>query len=161
MRFQPTSFRKSLRFGSGKLRPKPHGQRLCIEHLENRIVLANVTLSIPTNMNVVQGGVVAVPVRVDQMIDGTGNLGMSQAGFAINYDPSVLSVSGSDIHLGTAPVTVASLFTATPTFASGQLGISLTSSASAIQSIANSSATAPLPSPRRALCRQASIIWIR
>ncbi len=41
MRFQPTSFRESLRSASGKRRPKPRGRRLYLEALETRIVLSN------------------------------------------------------------------------------------------------------------------------
>lgn len=133
MRSQTPSFRKSLRSRSGKRQPKPHSRRLCLEPLEDRLVLANVSLSIPANLNAPQGGVVSVPVRVDQLSDGSGNTGMSQADFAIDYDPTVLSVA--NIFLGTAPVTAASLFTPTPTFASGQLEISLTSLASPIASV--------------------------
>ena len=77
---------------------------------------------------------------------------MSSANVAIDFDPTVFTVSGTDISLGTAPVKAASLFTATPTFASGQLDISLTSAASPIQSVTGSGGTRPFRSPRRATC---------
>ena len=98
------------------------------------MVLTNVSLSIPANLNGFQGGVVAVPVRADLLSDGSGNTGMSRADIAIDFDSSALSVSSSDIFQGTAPAGAASFFSVTSSFASGQMEVSLTTSASPIAS---------------------------
>ncbi len=93
---------------------------------------ASPALSIPSGLNAFQNGVVAVPVRVDQLSDGLGNTGLSTADLAIDFDPSVFTVSGGDIFQGTAPVSAASLLSFNTTFASGQLRISITDPTAAI-----------------------------
>ena len=100
-------------------------RRLHLELLEDRVVLTNVTLSIPTNLNAFQGGVVAVPVNINQLTDGAGLSGISSANFAIDYDPSVFTVSPTDIHLGTVPASGVS-WTDTVNQLTGQLGINIT-----------------------------------
>ena len=125
MRFQPTSFRESLRSGRGTRRVDSRARRLHLELLEDRVVLTNVTLSIPTNLNAFQGGVVAVPVNINQLTDGAGLSGISSANFAIDYDPSVFTVSPTDIHLGTVPASGVS-WTDTVNQLTGQLGINIT-----------------------------------
>ncbi len=118
--------------------------RPSLETLEDRVTPANVALSIPSNLNVVQGGVVAVPVQFAALTDGLGNQGMFQADVAINYDPSVLTVSGADIFQGTALASVASLLTVTPSFASGQIELSITSPTSPIASVSGPGGTQPI-----------------
>jgi hypothetical protein len=61
--------------------------------------------------------------------------GLNRTDLAINYDASKLTVSGADIFQGTELVSNASLFTITPSFASGQLRISVTAAANPIQSV--------------------------
>ncbi len=100
-----------------------------LERLEDRRMLAsNPILSIPTNLQAFQGGIVAVPVEVNTLSDGAGNTGMSKASIAINYDPSVFTVSGApgvDIFQGTAPVSAGSIFSISSTINSGQMDVSL------------------------------------
>ena len=67
----------------------------------------------------------AVPVEVNTLSDGGSNTGMSRANIAINYDPSVFTVSNSDIFLGTAPVAAGSIFNISSTLNSGQMDIAL------------------------------------
>jgi len=76
-------------------------------------------------MNTFQGGVVAVPILVDQLNDGNGNTGLSFANFAINYDSSKFTVPTAELYQGTAGVSVASLLPITSTAAPGQLLVSL------------------------------------
>ncbi|HEV3417996.1 MAG TPA: hypothetical protein VG056_14315, partial [Pirellulales bacterium] len=86
---------------------------------------SNPILTIPSNLAAFQGGIVSVPVEVNTLSDGGSNTGMSKASIAINYDSSVFTVSGGDIHQGTAPVSAGSVFNISPTFNSGQLDIGL------------------------------------
>ncbi|HEV2970837.1 MAG TPA: hypothetical protein VGY55_12775, partial [Pirellulales bacterium] len=103
------------------------------EQLEQRLTLSsNPTLSIPTTLVGARGGVVNVPIDVNQLTDnlsgslisavtGRGNsptdpaalayvnctrAGLSSADFAVDFDPNVFSVSKSDVRLGTIPSNV-------------------------------------------------------
>ena len=107
------------------------------EQLEERLTLStNPTLSIPTTLVGSRGGVVAVPINVNQLTDnlggslisaftGQGNshsepfalayvnctrAGLSSADFAVDFDPNVFSVSRSDVRLGTIPSNVVASF---------------------------------------------------
>ncbi len=117
-----------------KRRKKPFGRQaaLRLEQLEERLTLStNPTLSIPTTLVGARGGVVAVPIDVNQLTDNLSGFlssgisgastsqlfptlstlqyinctraGLSSADFAVNFDPNVFSVSRSDVHLGTLP----------------------------------------------------------
>ncbi len=85
-------------------------------------------LSIPTNLSVNAGRVVVVPVNIDET-KPAGSTGLSSASLAVIYNPQVLSVSTSDIHLGSVPAsgsgwTLRSIVNST----TGQIGIDLSSS---------------------------------
>jgi parallel beta-helix repeat protein/predicted outer membrane repeat protein len=61
------------------------------------------TLSIPTNLSGNVGGIVTVPINLDDPAPA-GSTGMIEAVLALQYDPNVLTVSLADIHLGTVPL---------------------------------------------------------
>src|SRR5262249_51672020 len=60
------------------------------------------TLSLPSNLVARAGDMVSVPVTIDDPAPA-GSLGMIEAVLALQYDPSVLTVTSADIHLGTLP----------------------------------------------------------
>ncbi len=93
-----------------------------LERLENRWVLATAALSIPTDLNAFQNGVVAVPVNV-----GPLSAGLSKADFAIDYDPSVFTVSASDVFLGAAPASGNNWVVNAVNLGAGELGITISS----------------------------------
>ncbi len=61
------------------------------------------TVNIPTDLSAGLGGIVSVPVNIDDPVPAV-NAGMTEATLALNYDPAVLSVSAADVSLGTVPV---------------------------------------------------------
>lgn len=60
------------------------------------------TLSIPTNLSLDSSGTAHVPVNIDDPRP-VGSAGLASATLAIKYDPTVFTVSASDIHLGAVP----------------------------------------------------------
>ena len=62
-------------------------------------VTVTARMSIPTNLTAFPGSTVIVPVNMDNP-DPTGSGGLAAAVLAIDYDPSVFTVSDSDIQLG-------------------------------------------------------------
>lgn len=58
-------------------------------------------LSIPQNLIGTSGTVVTVPVNIDNL-NPNGN-GLSLASLALTFDPSVFTVSATDVHLGSVP----------------------------------------------------------
>jgi len=116
-----------------------------LERLEFRRVLANnLSLSIPTNLAAFQGGIVAVPVEVTTLSDGGSNTGMSSASIAVNYNPSVFTVSNSDLFLGSAEVAAGSIFNITSTLNAGQMDIGLNPISTPSIATAVGSATGPI-----------------
>jgi hypothetical protein len=61
------------------------------------------TVSLPTDLTVSRDGIVSVPVNIDDPAPA-GSTGMVEAALALTYDPNVLSLSSSDIHLGSVPL---------------------------------------------------------
>ena len=59
-------------------------------------------VSLPSALQVGTDGTLAVPVDIDDPLPAA-NDGMTEATVALSYDPAVLSVSPSDIHLGSVP----------------------------------------------------------
>ena len=59
-------------------------------------------VSLPSALQVGTDGTLAVPVDIDDPLPAA-NDGMTEATVALTYDPAVLSVSPSDIHLGSVP----------------------------------------------------------
>ena len=83
------------------------------------------TLSIPTKLPAQAGGTVTMPVNLDDP-HPAGSSGMTEAILALTFDPTVLSVSAADIHLGSIPLSgtgwkLSSVVDAT----AGQIGIDL------------------------------------
>ncbi len=86
------------------------------------------TVSIPTDLSAGLGGIVTVPVNIDDPVPGT-NAGMTEATLALKYDPSVLSVSAADVSLGTVPASGTGwTLQVAVNQATGELGITLFSS---------------------------------
>ena len=102
-------------------------RRTLCELLEPRLVLSSVYLSIPNNLSAARGAVVAVPVNINQLTDGGSLSGLSKADFAIDFDPSVFTVSSSDVFLGTVPASGNNWVVTAVNQAAGQLGISIKS----------------------------------
>ena len=59
-------------------------------------------VSLPSALQVGTDGTLAVPVDIDDPLPAA-NDGMMEATVALTYDPAVLSVSPSDVHLGSVP----------------------------------------------------------
>ena len=59
-------------------------------------------MSLPSALQVGTDGTLAVPVDIDDPLPAA-NDGMMEATVALSYDPAVLSVSPSDVHLGSVP----------------------------------------------------------
>jgi hypothetical protein len=96
----------SWRFLARSLRPRLSKPRRAsfrpgVETMEQRLVPTR--LSLPTTLAGDRGSVIAVPINVDVLSQSTGgNLsGLTGADFVVFYDPSVFTMSGSDIKLGT------------------------------------------------------------
>ncbi len=59
-------------------------------------------LSLPTNLAVVAGETVIVPVNIDTA-KPDGSTGMDEAVLALKYNPQVFTVSSADVQAGIAP----------------------------------------------------------
>ena len=105
------------------------------ERLEARLLLSNVSLSIPTGMPTPQGGVLAVPILAYELNDFSGDSGLSQASICVNYNSSKFSTNASDVYEGTAEQETASLVGVSATSTSGQLDISISANSFAIASV--------------------------
>jgi hypothetical protein len=82
-------------------------------------------LSIPADLPVSAGGVIRVPVLIDDPRPEDSS-GLTQALLALTYDPALLSVSAPDIHLGTVPASgIGWAVQSRIDSASGQMGIVL------------------------------------
>ncbi len=57
-------------------------------------------LSLPTNLDVVGGATVIVPVNIDTAMPA-GSTGMNEAVLALQFNPQVFTVSAADVQLGT------------------------------------------------------------
>jgi len=98
-RFGGWASKKIIRQSQSR-RQRPRRWQPVVEGLEDRLVPT--TLSIPTNLTAVQGSVVTVPINVDILQDdANGNIGFGAATFIVNYNASAMSVSASDVKLGT------------------------------------------------------------
>ena len=73
------------------------------------------------------GGTVTVSVNIDDA-DPAGSTGLTEAHLALTYDPSLFTVSATDVHLGSV-LTAGSGWTVAPTIdpATGQIAIALSS----------------------------------
>jgi hypothetical protein len=76
-------------------------RRLWAEPLEDRTLLATSAFySMPTNLTGNQGTAVNVPLTIDHLFDANGNQGLSGADAVLTYDPTVFTVSTTDISQG-------------------------------------------------------------
>src|SRR5580704_172104 len=91
-----------------------------IEQLERRLLLTNISLSIPSGMNAVQNGVLAVPIICNQLNAGAAG-GLSQASICVNYNSSKLFVNADDVYEGTDGQDAASFVTIGTAATSGEL----------------------------------------
>ena len=83
------------------------------------------TVSIPSTLQLGSDGSVTVPVNIDDP-HPAGSTGMTQATLALTYDPAVLSVSASDIQLGSVPASGTGwTLQAAVDPAAGQIGVTL------------------------------------
>ena len=71
-------------------------------HPTNMLAGADPTVSIPSMLQVGADGTVTVPVNIDDPCPA-GSGGMTDATLALTYDPTMFSVSASDIQLGSVP----------------------------------------------------------
>jgi murein DD-endopeptidase MepM/ murein hydrolase activator NlpD len=99
------------------------------------------TVSIPTDLRVAPGGVVTVPVNIDDPRPA-GSTGMTQTLLAITYDPTVFSVTAADIRLGSVPAAGTGWsLQARVDAATGQIGIVLFSATPISASVGGSLVT--------------------
>ncbi len=99
------------------------------------------TVSIPTGLRVSASGTVIAPVNIDDP-QPAGSTGMQQATLALTYDPSVLSVSASDVHLGSVPLSGSGWRLETVVDqATGQIGITIYSATPISSDLAGSLVT--------------------
>jgi hypothetical protein len=83
------------------------------------------TISIPKGLTVTAGGTLTVPVLIDDPRPA-GSTGMTQAILALRYDPSVFTVSASDVSLGSVPLSSTGWkLEASVDQASGQIGVTI------------------------------------
>jgi MYXO-CTERM domain-containing protein len=54
----------------------------------------------PTNLTAALGGSVVVPVTVSHLFDGAGDSGLFEGVLALTYDPTVFSISDTDVAFG-------------------------------------------------------------
>jgi len=85
------------------------------------------TLTLPSNLQVEADGTVVVPVNIDDARPA-GSTGLVEADLALTYNPSLFTVSASDVHAGS--VLAGGNWSVLPTIdeATGQIGIVLSSS---------------------------------
>jgi hypothetical protein len=86
------------------------------------------SLSLPSNLQVGANGTVTVPVNLDDA-HPAGSTGLLQADLALTYNPSLFTVSPSDVHAGSV-LAAGTGWSVVPTIdqATGQIGIALSSS---------------------------------
>jgi hypothetical protein len=102
---------------------------------------ADPTVSIPSTLQLGPDGSVVVPVNIDDA-HPAGSTGMTQATLAVSYDPALLSVSTSDIQLGSVPATAGGWsLESTVDPATGQIGVTIWSAAPVTSSAAGSLVT--------------------
>jgi hypothetical protein len=87
------------------------------------------TVSLPSHLNALPGGTLVVPVNIDDPAPA-GSTGMVEATLALTYDPGALTLTSSDIHLGSVPLSGLGWQLVDVVDAStGQIGITLFSAA--------------------------------
>ena len=98
-------------------------------------------MSIPFTLQLGSDGSVTVPVNIDDP-HPAGSTGMTQALLALTYDPAVLSVSASDIQLGSVPASGSGwTLQSTVDAAAGQIGVTIWSPTPIASSAAGSLVT--------------------
>ena len=99
------------------------------------------TVSIPSALQVGADGSLTVPVNIDDA-QPAGSTGMTQAVLALTYDPAVLSVSSSDVQLGSVPAGGSGWkLQSVVDQATGQIGVTIWSPAPIDSSVAGSLVT--------------------
>ena len=99
------------------------------------------TLSIPSTLQVGSDGRLVVPVNIDDPRPA-GSEGMTEATLALTYDPTIFSVSSSDIHLGSVPASGSGWsLQSVVDAATGQIGVTIWSSTPISSSAAGSLVT--------------------
>jgi hypothetical protein len=95
-------------------------------------------LTLPSNLHSANG-VVSVPVNLDETRPA-GSTGLTAADLALTYNPSLFTVSASDIHAGSV---LGNGWTIVPTIdqATGQIGIALSSDTPILQNLGGSLVT--------------------
>jgi autotransporter-associated beta strand protein len=98
-------------------------------------------LSLPTGLRVSANGTVSVPVNLDEARPA-GSTGLTEATLALRFDPSVFTVSGSDIQLGSIPQGGNGwTLTSSVNDVTGQIGITLSSLTPITSNVAGSLVT--------------------
>jgi hypothetical protein len=78
----------------GRFRPR-------LEPLEERVVAAiSAFFSMPTNLTGSQGTVVSVPLSINHLFDDASDQGLNRGVAVLTYDPTVFTVSNTDISQG-------------------------------------------------------------
>ena len=99
------------------------------------------TVSIPSALQVGADGSLTVPVNINNARPA-GSTGMTQAVLALTYDPAVLSVSSSDVQLGSVPAGGSGWkLQSVVDQAAGQIGVTIWSPAVKDSSVAGSLVT--------------------
>ena len=98
------------------------------------MLLSSISLSIPTGMNAIQNGVLAVPIICNQLDTGAAG-GLSQASICVNYNSSKFSVNADNVYQGTNGQDNASFVTISTAATSGELDIYLVPTTFDIQSV--------------------------
>jgi autotransporter-associated beta strand protein len=99
------------------------------------------TVSLPANLQVGAGGVLTVPVNIDDA-HPEGSTGLNAAHLALTYDPRLFTVSAADVRLGSV-LQAGSGWSVVPTIdpATGQIAIALSSSTAISSSVGGSLVT--------------------
>jgi len=98
------------------------------------------TLTLPTNLQVGADGTVVVPVNIDDARPA-GSTGLVEADLALTYNPSLFTVSASDVHAGSVLAGGTWSVVSTIDQATGQIGIVLSSSTRISSSVGGSLVT--------------------
>src|SRR5262245_39806913 len=95
-----TPVKRSRKGGDARARSR----RLLLEALEDRFLPAqSAFFSMPTNLIASQGGIVNVPVSIDQLSAGNAqnhDQGLHSATLVLTYDTNVFTVSNADVSQG-------------------------------------------------------------